>query len=221
MNEINHYEANSEFRFLYSQISDHFIQLEAFLKHIHDFVNQTEKKIGPGLKYYSSDFFEYYYAASYGETFRSSFIITVCSISEFYLKYFIITWGEILDKDLLNYKPINSILDYLKIIDKEVININTDFSREEIFDLKCLLAVRNAMVHSHGTFEFVNKYKELILRLAKKYSSLKVLANSSIMTEENFCDESINISKRFFYYIFKLSIRKFPNYISDRPNDEI
>ncbi len=81
-----HYEANSEFRFLYSDITEHFFELEAFLKHIHEFVSLTENKIGKNLQLYSEDFFEYYYASSYGETFRTSFIVTVSSVTEAYHK---------------------------------------------------------------------------------------------------------------------------------------
>ena len=89
MYNINHYEANFEFHLLYSEIENRFAELDAFLKHIHKYVSVTEGKLGSDLKMYSSDFFEYYYAGSYGETFRSSLIVSVASVSESYLKNYI------------------------------------------------------------------------------------------------------------------------------------
>lgn len=216
---VNHYEANSEFRFLYSDITNHFYKLESFLKHIHQFVSLTENKLGDDLKVYSEDFFEYYYAGSYGETFRSSFIVTVSSVAEAYIKSYIATWKEVLKVSTGNQKPTNGIVDYLKTADKDVFNIGIDFSKKEIQEFRALLSVRNSMVHSSGNLDYVLKYEPLIRQLAKSYPSLQVSNDGDIWTDENFCKESINICKSFFFYIFKLALKKFPNYKVDSPED--
>jgi hypothetical protein len=165
--DINHYEANSDFHLLYSDINDHFYELEAFLKHIHAFVSLAESKLGKDLKIYSEDFFEFYYAASYGETFRSSFIVTVCSVSEAYIKTYVATWKAIFKVELENIKPTNGILDYLKRIDKDIFKIDIDFSKKEIQEFRALLNVRNAMVHSSGTLEYVLNSKTKLGNLQK------------------------------------------------------
>ena len=89
MYNIKHYQANFEFHLLYSEIENRFAELDSFLKHIHKYVSASEGKLSSDLKMYSSDFFEYYYAGSYGETFRSSLIVSVASVSESYLKNYI------------------------------------------------------------------------------------------------------------------------------------
>jgi hypothetical protein len=218
---VNHYEANSEFRFLYSDITDHFFELEAFLRHIHEFVSLTENKLGKDLKLYSEDFFEYYYARSYGETFRSSFIVTVSSVAEGYIKSYVATWSNVLKADTGNLKPTNGILDYLKTASKEVFDIGIDFSKKAVEEFRALLAVRNSMVHSNGNLDYVSKYEPLIRQLARRYSSLHVSNEGDIWTEESFCKESMSICKRFFFYIFHLALRKFPNYKLDKPDDDL
>jgi hypothetical protein len=216
---LNHYEANSEFRLLYSDITDHFYELEAFLKHIHDFVVSAESKLNKDLQLYSEDFFEYYYARSYGETFRSSFIVTVSSVSEVYIKYYVETWKKLLKTDFENLKPTNGILDYLKTADKKFLNLEIDFATKAVEEFRGLLAVRNSMVHSSGNLDYVQKYEPIIRQLAKVYSSLHVSDDGYIWTEESFCKECMTISKKFFFYIFKLALRKFPKYRIDKPED--
>lgn len=218
--DINHYEANSDFHLLYSDIKDHFYELEAFLKHIHGFVSLAENKLGKDLKLYSADFFEYYYAGSYGETFRSSFIVTVCSVSEAYVKSYVATWKSIFKVDLENVKPTNGILDYLKTTDKDIFKIDLDFSKKEIQEFRALLNVRNAIVHSSGTLDYVLKYEAQIRQLSKAYPSLHVSDDGFIWTDQNFCNDSMKISQRFFFYIFKKAIKKFPDYLLHKTEDD-
>jgi hypothetical protein len=99
-------------------------------------VSNAEEKIGPGLELYSQDFFDYFYAGSYGETFRSSFIITITSICEGHIKDFVSAWKTILNDDLTDLNWINIILDLLKDEDNYYLKTGIDFSRKEIIDLK-------------------------------------------------------------------------------------
>lgn len=210
MNNINGYKANSEFHVLYSNIKEHLIELDAFLKHIHEFVSLAENKIGENLEMYSSDFFDYYYAGSYGETFRSSFIVTVSSVVESYIKEYIKIWKENLT-DQVTIKNNNAILDYLKEADKKFFCANIDFSKKEVVDLRGLLAIRNALVHSSGNMDDVPKYEPLIKQMVRQYSSIKLSTDGYISTTEQFCIDSLQIISSFFFYLFKLAIRKFPN----------
>lgn len=219
MDNINHYEANLEFKTLYHEISDHFIGLESFLKHIHGFVSKTEDKIGKDLEMYSSDFFEYFYAGSYGETFRRSFIIIVCSVSESYIKSYVQMWKDIFNKDLSSLDRKLSILDYLKKADKELFRIELDFTKIQITNLKGLLAIRNSIVHSSGNLEYVPKYSNLIKEMTTKFTSVQLLNNNFISTNEQFCNDALQIAKEFFFYLFKIAIRKFPNYRTDSSDD--
>ncbi|NCI48991.1 hypothetical protein GWC95_03600 [Sediminibacterium roseum] len=68
--------------------------------------------------------------------------------------------------------------------------------------------------------DFVSKYIPAIKLMTQKYSSVKLVNDDIVITEEQFCDDSLEIIKRFFFYIFKLAIRQFPNYRSDKPEDE-
>lgn len=217
---INHYEANLEIRHVYIELEERFRELEAFLSHIHGFVSNAEEKIGPGLELYSQDFFDYFYAGSYGETFRSSFIVTITSICEGHIKDFVSAWKTILQADLADLRWNNSILDLLKEADKFYFKTGIDFTRKEIIDFKGLLAVRNAMVHSSGNTEYVSKYIPLIKQLSKAFPSLELTSDGMIFTDEQFCRDAMLISKRFFFYITKLAVRKFPDYRAHKPNDD-
>lgn len=220
MIEPNHYEANSEFRFIYSEIKDHMEELNSFLGYIHKFVSSAENKLRKDLKLYSEDFFEYYYAGSYGETFRQSFIVTISSVAEAYIKCYVNTWIDLLKVNAEHIKPNHGSLDYLKDAEKKIFKAGINFSKQEISDFKGLLAIRNSIVHSSGNLEFVTKYIPTIKMMAKKYPSIQLINNDLIITTEQFCHDSFGIVKRFFFYLFKLALRKFPNYIADKPNDE-
>lgn len=218
--EVNHYEANEELRFTYSEFKDHLEQLSAFLNHIHSFVESAENKLGSDLKIYSSDFFEYYYAGSYGETFRQSFIVTVSSVAEAYIRYFVGTWEDILSIKEPHLKATNGILEYLKKADKEIIRSSIDFSKKEVDDFRGLLAIRNSIVHSSGNLDFVSKYTLSIEAMTKRYPSVKLTKDGILLIEEQFCSESLEIVKRFFFYITRLSIKLFPKYNTHKPIDD-
>lgn len=220
VNEVNHFEANSEFRLTYSEIKDHLEQLSAFLGHIHSFVESAENKLGSDLKLYSSDFFEFYYAGSYGETFRRSFIVTVSSVAEAYIKYFVNIWEDILSIPEPHLKATNGIIEYLKSAEKQILKTGIDFSKKEIVDFRGLLAIRNSIVHSSGNLDFVSKYTASIEEMTRKYLSVKLTKDGVIFVEEQFCRDSLEIVKRFFFYIFRLTIRQFPNYSIDKPEDD-
>lgn len=220
MTRINHHEANLEIRYVYSQLEERLRELEAFLLHVHGFVTKAEERIGPDLEIYSQDFFDYFYAGSFGETFRSSFIVTITSICEGHIKDFISAWKTILKVNLADLRWSNSILDILKEADKTYFKIGIDFTRKEIIDFRGLLAVRNAMVHSNGNTEYVTKYIPLIKQLSKAFPSLELTYDGLLFTNEQFCKDAMIISKRFFFYISKLAIRKFPEYRTHRPIEE-
>lgn len=216
---INHYEANTEIRHFYFQLDKRFVELEAFLTHVHGFVSNAEQKIGPGLEIYSQDFFDYFYAGSYGETFRSSFIITLTAVCEGQIKDFISTWKPILQADMAGLGWNNSVLDLLKEADKVYFKTGIDFTRKEILNFKGLLAVRNALVHSSGNTDYVTKYIPLIKQLSKEFTSLELTSDGMIFTNEQFCKDTLLISKHFFFYITKLALRKFPEYRTHKPID--
>lgn len=220
MTLINHYEANTEIRYLYHELEERFRELEAFLVHLHGFVTNAEQKLGPDLKLYSEDFFDYFYAGTYGVTFRDSFIVTVSSICEGHIKDFVSTITRLLKTDMPNSKWNNSILDILKEADKTYFKLGLDFNRKEIIDFKGLLAVRNAIVHSNGTTEYVEKYVPLIKQLSKTFPSVELTEDGILIASERFCHDSITIGKSFFFYISKLALRKFPNYQEHRPSEE-
>lgn len=52
----DHYIANSEFRYLYSEFQESTIILDSFLDHIQSFIFNAENKIGKNLEMYSNDF---------------------------------------------------------------------------------------------------------------------------------------------------------------------
>ena len=216
---INNYEGNIHFRKLYSSINDHFDLLQDFAKHMQEYITLAESKIGSGLKLYSSDFFEYYNAGSYGETFRGSFIVTVSSVSEIFIKDFINTWKKLSREETLEFKNQNGIIDYLKAADKKYFQLGLDYSKPEVSDFQGLLAIRNSIVHSSGTFEYVEKYVPQISQLARKYPSI-VIEDEQIVTTVQLCYDALSISKKFFFYIFKKAIQKFPIFRRERPLDE-
>jgi hypothetical protein len=218
--QINHYEANLEIRYVYFQLEERFRELEAFLSHVHDFVTNAEEKIGPSLELYSQDFFDYFYAGTYGETFRSSFIVTISSICEGHIKEFISAWKNILQVELSDLKWNNSILDHLKDADKTYFKIGIDFTRKEIVNFRGLLAVRNAMVHSSGNTEYVTKYVPLIKQLSKTFPSIELTSDGLIFINEQFCKDAMLIGKTFFFYISKMAIRRFPEYRNHKPIEE-
>ncbi|MBD0375946.1 MAG: hypothetical protein ICV51_09995 [Flavisolibacter sp.] len=220
MTRINHYEANLEIRYVYSQLEERLRELEAFLSHVHGFVTNAEEKIGPDLEIYSQDFFDYFYAGSYGETFRSSFIVTITSICEGHIKDFVSAWKTILQINLADLKWNNSILDLLKEADRAYFKMGMDFTRKEIIDFRGLLAVRNAVVHSSGKTDYVAKYVPLIKQLSKAYPSLELTTDGFIITSEQFCKDAMIICQQFFFYISKLAVRKFPEYRAHRPIEE-
>ncbi len=209
---MEHNDPNSEFRCLYSELGHRFTELDSFLKHIHSFIAEADEKIGPNLKLYSPDFFDFFYAATYGETFRSSFIVSVASVSETYIKNYVTTWSNVLGLDISQLEHKNSILEYLKATVKKTFKIEIDFSKNEVNDFKNLLVVRNAMVHSGG---YLNNPLKLdkVKQLSIIYPSMKLRPDGSILTTEKFCIDSMEISKRFFFYLFKLAIKKYPNYL--------
>jgi hypothetical protein len=218
---INHYEANQEIRHVYFQLEKRFQELEAFLSHVHCFVANAEEKIGPNLEIYSQDFFDYFYAGSYGETFRSSFIVTITAVCEGHIKDLVSAWKTILQADLADLRWNTSILDLLKEADKVYFKTGIDFTRKEILNFKGLLAVRNAFVHSSGNTDYVTKYIPLIKQLSKEFTSLELTLDGMIITNEQFCKDTLLISKRFFFYITKLALRKFPEYSTHKPiNDD-
>jgi hypothetical protein len=220
MTTINHHQANLEIRYVYSQLEERLRELEAFLLHVHGFVKNVEERIDPALEIYSQDFFDYFYAGSYGETFRSSFIITITSICEGHIKDFISVWKTILQVDLTDLKWNNSILDLLKEADKMYLKIGIDFTRKEMVDFRGLLAVRNAMVHSSGNTEYVKRYVPLIKQLLNAFPSLELTSDGLLFTNEQFCNDAMIISKRFFFYISKLGVRKFPEYRAHKPIED-
>jgi len=210
---MEHNDANSEFRYLYSEIGHRFTELDSFLKHIHSFISEADEKIGPNLKLYSPDFFDFFYAATYGETFRSSFIVSVTSVSETYIKSYITTWSNVLGLDISHIKHNNGILDYLKATVKKTFKIEIDCSKNEVNDFRNLLEVRNTMVHSGAYLNNTSKLDK-IKQLSKAYPSMQLRQDGAILTTEKFCIDSMEISKRFFFYLFKLAIKKYPNYLS-------
>jgi len=189
-----------------NEANSRFIELDSFLKHIHGFVSEAEEKIGSDLELYSSDFFDFFYAATYGETFRNSFIISVTTVSETYIKNYITTWGNVLGLDISHIKHNNGILDYLKATVKKTFKIEIDCTRNEVNDFRNLLEVRNTMVHSGA---YLNNPLKLakIQQLSLAYPSMQLRSDGAILTTEEFCIDCMEISKRFFFYLFKLAIK--------------
>lgn len=123
-----------------------------------------------------------------------------------------------LDTKSLNKK--NGILNYLKELDEQFINIPIDFTKNEILDIKGFLAIRNAIVHSNGNIEYVPKQIQQIKRMTKIYPSITLNKNGQLYTDPQFCKDGIQIAKSFFYYIFKLAIKYFPDYKEHQPIEE-
>lgn len=220
MHGINHYKANSEFRLLYHEMKWHYLELEAFLKHTQDFISKTENQLNENSKIYSSDFFEYYHAGTYGYTFRNSFVITISSISETYVKAYINIWANLMKIEISKSKLSNGLLDYLKYADKKILEIGVDFSKREVEDFRGLLAIRNSIVHSDSNLQYVEKYTPQIKRMTKRYSSIQLSEEGSLWTNEQFCYNCLEIAERFFSYLFRLTIRKFPKYRDDRNTED-
>jgi hypothetical protein len=162
---------------------------------------------------YSSDFFDYFYADSYGETFRSSFIVSVTSVSETFIKSYITAWSNVLNLDISDIKPQYGILEYLKDTVKNTFNIEIDFDKREVADFRVLLYIRNAMVHFGGNI-YTFKHKKEIQHMTESFPSLHLTVDGALLTKERFCIDSMEISKRFFFYLFKLAIKKYPNYLN-------
>lgn len=99
---------------------------------------------------------------------------------------------------------------------KEYFAINIDFNNSSVIDFKGLLALRNAIVHSGSTFEDVEKYKPQILQLARKYKSINIVHDQYIFISEQFCETSLGIIRKFFYYIVKSAVRRYYTYISEK-----
>jgi len=112
-------------------------------------------------------------------------------------------------------------MDSLKQFDKKYIDLRVDYSRTEVRHFNGLLAIRNSIIHSNSNFEYVKKYSPLIKRMTMEFASISITKNGYIVTQEQFCMDSLEIVKKFFFYIFKLSIKKFPNYRTDEPDYEI
>lgn len=107
------YPVHADFKLLFYRVEDYLEQSQAFLTHINSFINSSEEKLN-STKLYSSDCFDSFYAGQYGNTFRDSFIVTICSFSESYIKNYIEKCTSISDNSIPPVKK-ESVMDYLKI----------------------------------------------------------------------------------------------------------
>ena len=137
-----------------------------------------------------------------------------------YIKEYISTWKNVLQVELSELKWNNAILDVLKEADKKYLHLEINFSTKQIIDFKGLLAVRNAYVHSSGNIDHVEKYIPLIKQLTKAFPSIELSSDGVLWTTEQFCKDAMLIGRRFFFYITKLAIRKYPEYRLHKPMDE-
>ena len=104
MNQLNHNNANADFRALYTDLEEQMNSLNSFLRDIHKYVSDQEKKINKDLQMYSAEFNKLFYVNTYGGVFRSSFIITLTSVSEMFINKFCNTWDILLHKSDLKYE---------------------------------------------------------------------------------------------------------------------
>ena len=211
---VINYPAHADFKLLFYGVEDYLEQSHAFLTHINSFIKSSEEKL-KSTKLYSSVSHEFFYAGQYGNTFRDSFIVTVCSFSESYIKNYIEKCTSISTNPIPPPKK-ESVMDYLKLACKDYFDIPVDFNNSSVINFKGLLALRNAIVHSGGTFEDVQKYKPQIIQLAKKYKSIEIVQDQYIFISEEFCKASLDIVKQFFYYAVKSAIRRYYTYISEK-----
>lgn len=208
------YPVHADFKLLFYGVEDYLEQSQAFLTHINSFIKSSEEKLNK-TKLYSRDCVDFFYAGQYGNTFRDSFIVTICSFSESYIKRYIEKCIPISDNSIPPLKK-ESVMDYLKIACKEYFAINIDFNNTSVIDYKGLLALRNTIVHSGSTFEDVGKYKPQIIQLARKYKSIDIVHDQYLFISEQFCEASLGIVKQFFYYLVKSAIQRYYAYTSEK-----
>lgn len=206
------YPIHADFKLIFWEVEDYLEESTAFLSQISLFIKNAEEKLS-NSKLYSMDCNDFYFAKNYGNTFRDSFIVTACSFSEVYLKKYIEKCIEIHEEEIPKSKK-ESVIDYLKIIDKEYLKLGIDFNNAAVIDFKGLQALRNAIIHSGSTFEDVLKYKPQILQLSRKFKTIEILNDHYIFLNDEFCKSSLNIVRDFFYYLVKLAIRRYYKYIS-------
>lgn len=214
MKNLNHNDANFEFRSLYTDFRDEVAELEYFLCDVHGYITSRNNRLAKG-KIHSQEFNELFVARSNGQIFRDSYLMLVCTIGESYLKAYTLLWIQMLGLNHKDFSYDSGLLDTFKDINKKYLELNIDFSDYRIVDFKGLLAVRNSLIHSNGSFIYVEKSIPIIQQLARKYKSLEIHDSKYIITDEKFCRQSLSIVEKFIFYIFKQGIRKFPNYRTD------
>jgi hypothetical protein len=208
------YPVHAEFKLIYWGVEDFLEESNAFLSHISSFIQTAQNKLSDS-QLYSMDCTEFYFANGYGNTFRDSFIVSACSFSEIYLKKYIEKCVEINKNEIPKARK-ETVMEYLKTLDKNYLKIGIDFNNASVIDFTGLQALRNAIVHSGNTFQDVLNYKPQIIQLSRKFKSIEIFRDEYIFLNDEFCKSSLNIVRDFFYYLVKLAIRRYYNFVSEK-----
>jgi hypothetical protein len=102
LKRINHYEANFEFRSLYSDFKDAAIELQHFLTDIHKYIANKQARLSKA-EIYSKEFEELFWPKSHNQIFKDSVIVTICSVGELYMKEYCKVWATLKSFDLNDF----------------------------------------------------------------------------------------------------------------------
>lgn len=227
---VNHYKANSEFRYLFNDMIDHGDELKAFFQHFQQFIDKKETDLHNLKQIYSEEFFDLFFVQGYGETFRRSQLIALGAVAEGYVKRFIEIWLNVLNLKLDDINQKQGILPNLHKLNEQYFQLPINWQATSIEDFRNFLAVRNSFVHSGGTLKHVTRYKPYIAKFIEKFNSVELDDRSDdwetgdeykvLFTNDKIYDDILMIAGKFISYLLKLSIRQFPNFRSDIPPDD-
>jgi hypothetical protein len=133
-------------------------------------------------------------------------------MSEYNIKRLLEEFDYLLNTDHLQSlsNENNEIITILKKYSSNYLDINLQLEGNNYKDFHDLQCLRNTMVHSGSSFWLQRKRNiEGVTALSKRYLNVK-LDEENIWINREFCKESVEIVRKFFFHICKVLMRNFP-----------
>jgi hypothetical protein len=198
-------EINSEFFGNAVDLDISMRELEIFLVEIENFFETRKKSLNYENKYYEdlNEKFLFYYWFPNLE--RRNFIISLVTIIENETRAYCNTLYKH-KKVPIKYSELrgSAIEKFLNYTEK-LAGIKFDFSEEMIKSLKLLSELRNCIIHTDGYIKDCSN-KQAIIDFSDKFGEIK---NGRIYLSKEFCQDALELVKKFFNEIFKSGYFKY------------
>lgn len=216
MKKANSVDANFKFFADYGVATFVLNLLEAFLKEINKFIEETHKRLESLNKSYIKEHYEFDewqvisfgYEEIFGDILRKSFIVTLVIL----LELLIATYCDEFKRQLhlkIGWKDFRGAsLDRFKLFINKLVGIKLSISNNTWRDLHSILALRNCLVHADGclkNFAEANK----IIDFSKRYSSLKIESNYLFISLRT-CEDCLAVVRDFIAAIYGDALLFFP-----------